>query len=158
MILGVILLSLCKNIGTIFYMVITKSYIETRNWYHINILKRNRIKIKRKQNKSQRITQVSISETQKCKKNSKGSSSNSHSSNQIKHQEVPKTDRNISKRRKTVVVINQNKSVFEEPKILDNKKPNNQLHKDNKPNRNRRRNTVQVSNFIFYEVQNYDIV
>ena len=134
-------------------MVITKSYIGTRNWYHINILKRNREKIKRKQKRPQKTTQVCINETQKCEKNSKDSSTNL-----IKHQEVSKPVRNNSKRRKTVVVIDQNKCLFEEPKILGNKKANNQLHKDIKPSRNRRRNTVQVSSFIFYKVQHYDLV
>ena len=58
MILAVIFLSLCKNIGTIFYIAITKSYVAIRNWYHINILKINKLKLRHRQNIPQNTTQV----------------------------------------------------------------------------------------------------
>ena len=149
MILGVILLSLCKNVGTIFYMVITKSYIGTRNWYHINILKRNRIKIKHRHNRPQSTTQVLINETQKCDANFKDSSSNSHSSKSTENRQISKPYR-LSKRRKTVEVLDEIKGMFEEPRSLDNKKPKNELIKGtNQSIRNRRRNTFQVSSLIY---------
>ena len=51
MILGVICLSLIKNIGTIFYLTITSSYIKFRQWLHKKLFGDKPIKRERRLNK-----------------------------------------------------------------------------------------------------------
>ena len=106
MILAVIFLSLCKNIGTIFYIAITKSYVAIRNWYHLKILKLNKIKSKCRNYRPQSTNKVSINETQIWDKTTKDSSSNSSPTESTKHIQIYKPSKLNKKQKQAKIVRN----------------------------------------------------
>ena len=106
MILAVIFLSLCKNIGTIFYIAITKSYLTIRNWYHLKILKLNKIKSKCRNYRPQNTNKVSINETQIWDKTTKDSSSNASPTKSTKHIQIYKPSKLNQKQKQAKIVRN----------------------------------------------------